>query len=85
MALNELIPLYDTLLDYLVEKATAQEILAYKASPEEQERADDLTEKNKIGGLSADEQVELQQMIEVNVFVMLLKAKALSVRKMNNL
>ena len=77
MALNRLTPSYEMFLDYLIEKATPQEILAYKASPEEQLRADDLTEKNKNGQLSLDEADELQQMLEVNELVMLLKAKAL--------
>ncbi len=77
MALNSLTPLYDSFLDYLVDKATPEEILAYKATPEEQARADELTEKNKMGQLSQDEDNELQQMIEVNGFVTLLKAKAL--------
>ena len=77
MALDRLAPSYEMFLDYLVEKATPQEILAYKANPEEQLRADELTEKNKSGQLLADEADELQQMIEVNELVMLLKAKAI--------
>lgn len=77
MALDRLAPSYEMFLDYLVEKATPQEILAYHATPKEQERADALTEKNKNGELSAEEADELQQMIEVNELVMLLKAKAL--------
>lgn len=77
MALNKLTPTYETFLDYLVEKATPQEILAYKATDVEQQRADELTEKNKNGHLSADEAEELDQMMEINELVMLLKAKAL--------
>ena len=76
MALDILTPSYHSFLDYLVEKATPQEILAYRASEEEQRRADDLTEKNKNGQLSNDEINELHQMMEVNELVMLLKAKA---------
>jgi len=47
MALDRLAPSYEMFLDYLVEKATPEEILAYKATLEEQERAEELTEKNK--------------------------------------
>lgn len=78
MALNGLITPYETFLDYLVEKATPQEILAYTADAQEQARADELTDKNKSGHITVEESHELQQMMEVNDLVMLLKAKAMS-------
>lgn len=84
MALNKLVPSYETFLDYLVEKATPQEILAYKATDDEQQRADELTEKNKSGQLSSDEADELHQMMEVNELVMLLKAKAIASQNSRN-
>lgn len=38
-------PIYNRLLDFLVEKATPQEILAFSATNEEQRHADDLSER----------------------------------------
>lgn len=68
---------YDSLLDFLVAKATPQEILAFKASPEEQARADELTEKNKAGRLTEEEAQELNSMLEIDLLVMGLKTRAL--------
>lgn len=67
---------YDSLIDYLIEKATPQEILAYEVSEAEQERADELTEKNKTAALTPEEHEELKQMMEVDLLVGLLKARA---------
>jgi ADP-heptose:LPS heptosyltransferase len=76
MATPRILSPYDNLIDYLIEKATPQEILAYNASLAEQERADELTEKHKTGILTADEHEELKQMMEVDLLVGLLKARA---------
>lgn len=77
MATNVL-PAFDSFLDYLVEKATPQEILAYSVSPEEQERASELLERQNAGTLTPDEAAELQRMAELDRLVSLLKAKALA-------
>ncbi len=77
MFATKLAPAYDSLLDFLVEKATPQEILAFKASPEEQARADELTAKNKAGRLTDEEAAELNSMLEIDLLVMGLKARAL--------
>jgi len=81
MEFNKMVPAYENFLDYLIQKATPKEILACKATEEEQGRADELTAKNKAGTLSSDEMEELQQMLEVNDLVMLMKAKALKAMK----
>ncbi|MEZ4670300.1 MAG: hypothetical protein R3E39_20530 [Anaerolineae bacterium] len=70
-------PVYDDLLDYLIEKATPQEILAFKASAAAEERAEELLEKNSAGTLTPDETAELQQMLQVDRLVSVLKARAL--------
>jgi hypothetical protein len=67
--------------DYLIDKATPEEILAYKASEQEQERAYELLDKNNAGTLTPEEAVELAEMQEVNRLVALVKARAL--RKLN--
>jgi hypothetical protein len=55
-------PVYDRLLDFLIEKATPQEILAFSATDEEQLRADDLAERLNAWTLTPDEKVELDQL-----------------------
>ncbi len=77
MALPNIMSPYDSLIDFLVEKATPQEILEYKASEIEQARADELTAKNKAGTLTDEEREELRRMAEVETLVHLLKACAL--------
>ena len=76
MAIADILPDYDKFLDFLVEKATPEEILALRPSDEAQQRAEELTERNKAGVLTSEEAVELQQMIEFDEWVSLLKAKA---------
>ena len=68
---------YENLLDYLVEKATPDEILAFQPSAEDQQRTEELSEKNNAGTITSLEQQELQQILEVNALVSLLRAKAL--------
>lgn len=77
MASLNLLPLYDEFLDYLIEKATPQEILAFKASPEAQATAQDLIERNNAGMLTPDEARMLGQMLEFERMLSVLKAKAL--------
>lgn len=67
---------YDAFLDYLVEKATPEEILAFKVSPEAEERISDLLERQNAGALSPDEATELEYMRRFDSLVSLLKAKA---------
>ncbi len=76
MSVN-LLPLYDEFLDYLIEKATPQEILAFRASPEAQATAQDLIERNNAGTLTPDETRVLNQMLEFERMMSVLKAKAL--------
>jgi len=77
MALAHFSPIYDDLLDFLVEKATPAEILAFAPSEAAQERAEELLEKNNAGTLTTEEYGELQQMLQVDWLVSVLKARAL--------
>ena len=77
MASTVLSPIYDELLEYLIEKATPQEILAFQLSEAGQERAHYLTERNKSSLLTSAEAIELDQLMEFDQLVSLLKAKAL--------
>lgn len=70
-------PAYESLLDYLVEKATPHEILAFVISDEAQTRAVELLERGNLGTLTEEERNELEQMRQADKLVSVLKAKAL--------
>jgi hypothetical protein len=71
-----MVSLYRTLAEQLAD-LSPEAILAFRVSEADQERADELTERNKEGRLTPDEAQELAEMIEFEEFVSLLKAKAL--------
>lgn len=77
MAINVVSPVYTELLEYLAQKATPEEILAFQVSNSAQERAEALTERNKEGLLTSEEAIELEQMLEFDEWVSLLKSRAL--------
>ncbi len=77
MATTHLPPLYDEFLDFLIEKASPEQILAFKASPEAREQAQLFLERNSAGTLTPDEQRTLEQMAQFERMMALLKAKAL--------
>ncbi|MBC7870125.1 MAG: hypothetical protein H7Y09_04750 [Chitinophagaceae bacterium] len=68
---------FDDLITYFGQIATPEEILAFKASPESEERTQELLYKNQDGTLTLDEFIELQQMIHLERKLGALKAKAL--------
>jgi transcriptional antiterminator len=69
---------YDSLIEFIIAKISAEDILAYHASDEEQERAEELTCKNKNGTLTPKERHELDLMMQLeSIVVVLLKARAL--------
>jgi hypothetical protein len=67
---------YDQLLDKFVHLLSPEEILAFQLTEEEQDRIDDLLERNSEGQLTMEEKAELQQYAEIERTVSLLKAKA---------
>jgi hypothetical protein len=77
MATPRFLPLYDEFLDDLVEKASPEAILAFNASPEAQAYAQELLERLSAGTISVDEEQVLQQMLQFEHLMSLLKAKAL--------
>jgi hypothetical protein len=46
MARRQSISPYDSLIEFIIAKIPAEDILAYHASDEERERGEELTEKN---------------------------------------
>lgn len=77
MASSTLPPIYNEIVDYLVEKATPQEILAFQASDSARRRAEELFERSNEGTLTPDERVELEHIVEIESLMSLLKAKAM--------
>lgn len=73
---------YEELIDYLAQKATPEEIIAFRASEAAQARAEELLERNEEGTLSLDESLELEQMRHFDGIVSVLKARAL--RQLSN-
>lgn len=81
MAVAQIPPIYDELLDYLLEKATPEEILAFKASEKADERAADLLDRNNAGIVTPAEALELEQMLYFDRKISILKAKAAATLK----
>jgi hypothetical protein len=76
MALFKTSTAYDQFLEYLATKVTPADILAFQAAPQDQERLNALTEKNKTGVLTPDESAELDEMLAFNRLMTLLKTRA---------
>lgn len=76
MIATKLPPVYDSLLDFLVSKATPEEILAFEPTPAELRHIEDLTDKNKSGQLTPAEAAELEKTIEVELLIASLRARA---------
>ena len=78
MVAARLAPAYNNLLDYLVTISDPHRLLAFELTPEQLQRAEELTDKNKMGRLSPDEAAELDQMMEVEMLIAGLRARALA-------
>jgi hypothetical protein len=68
--------IYDELLDYLASKASPEDVLAFQASEEAEQRASYLSDKNNAGALTPEEEAELEQLLDFDRKVSLLKAQA---------
>lgn len=77
----EILPLYNEFLDYLIDKATPSEILAFKASDDAQVYARELIERNSAGTITPEERHQLEQMLTFERMMSVLKAKALGALK----
>ena len=81
MATLKFLTVNDKFLEYLLKKATPEEILAFEVSEEEKEYVQDLLERKSAGLLTTEEAEQLDQMTEFNSLVMVLKAKALRTQR----
>lgn len=80
MATTQLHPVYDPFLDFIFERATADDILAFELPEETRRRAIELLDRQDNDELTAEEADELEQMRQVNRMVSALKARALAAR-----
>lgn len=69
---------WDEVDDFLTETPTPEQILDFRPSEQAQERMRYLLETNREGYLTAEEQVELDQYLSIDMFVSRLKVKALA-------
>ena len=78
LGLKELSPvpneIYRYILEFLISRPSPQEIVKFGPTPEMQERASELLEKNRAGSLTKKEKVELDEYVKINHLVTLLKA-----------
>lgn len=76
MALNVQHSIFTELADFLVSQPTLEAIAAYQVPAGVQQHIDELLEKNREGGLSADERLELEKILAVSHVMTLAKTKA---------
>lgn len=77
MTIPHATPTYNHFLDFVVEKATPQQILSFQISEAERQRALELLDKQDDGTLTPDESAELDEMEMVERLFLALKARAL--------
>ena len=76
MAVNIQQSIFAELADFLVTQPTLEALAAYKMSSGVQQHIDDLLERNREEGLSAQERLELEKILAVVQMMDLAKAKA---------
>jgi len=69
---------YLEVLDFLVTCPTPQDILAFKVSPEAQDRLRSLLDKNREGALTESEIAELDAYEQLEHLMILIKARAMA-------
>jgi hypothetical protein len=69
---------YLEVLDFLVTCPTPQDILAFKVSPEAQDRLRSLLDKNREGALTESEVAELDAYEQLEHLMILMKARAMA-------
>jgi hypothetical protein len=75
-------PLYREIIDFLASDPLPEELVAFKISTSAQQRLEDLLDRNREEGLSADETAELDAYLQARDLMILLKAEAQPVTKL---
>ena len=81
MATVELTNITNEVLDFLVSAPTPEQIIAFHASDDAQNRLRTLLDINRNGTLTAEGKAELDEMNRINHFFTLIKARAMKVLK----
>ena len=68
--------IYQEIIDFLVSRPSARQLLDFKISESAQERLEDLLEKNREAELTPEERAEVDQYLEYRRVMILLKASA---------
>lgn len=71
-----MLQLSEDILDFLASSPSTEAIINYHPSENLQNRMSELLEKNRSGGLSDDEKLELGEFLRMNRFMNRLKIKA---------
>jgi hypothetical protein len=74
---TEIPTVYQEVLDFLINRPTSSEIVAFKVSPQAQTRLQELLKKNRSATLSPTELAELDVYEQLEHMMILLKARAL--------
>ena len=67
---------YDEFVDFIVDRISLEEILAFKASPAAQKRTELLMERLKADEITPEENDELERIAQFDLLVGRLKARA---------
>ena len=76
MNTGQVVDVSEEVFEFLISAPTLQQIIDFHASENVQERMRMLLDKNRNDNLTADEQAELDQMSQINGFMIRLKAHA---------
>lgn len=66
----------DEIMEFLASGPTPEQIIAFRPSPEFQRRASELLELNRSGQLSSRDRDELDELVRLEDFMRILKAKS---------
>lgn len=70
--------IYQYILDFIASKPTPEEIIAFRPTPEMEERLKSLLERNKVGKITAAESKELDEYERIQHLMIMLKAGVFS-------
>jgi len=70
--------IYDDFVNFIVDRVSAEDILAFKASSASQKRMEKLLERLKAETITPEEKAELDHMADFDLLVGVLKAKAMA-------
>ncbi len=69
-------PAYLEIIDFIAAGTTPEAVARFQPSPEAQQRVAELIEREKQGGLSAEENAELDHFMELEHILRMAKARA---------